>query len=115
MIFNGVPDFLYETEVLRLDRALWFSPDGQTLMYTTYNDSLVQQHKYSWYGLDQQEPPAYPSIKTLRYPKVRTCFTSKLHKISEKLMASVYFSIVLWYPVKKLTKREPGDKGYTYR
>ncbi|KAM3958199.1 LOW QUALITY PROTEIN: inactive dipeptidyl peptidase 10 [Aphomia sociella] len=72
VIFNGVPDFLYETEVLRLDRALWFSPDGQTLMYVTYNNSQVQQHKYPWYGLDQQEPPAYPSIKTLRYPKVYT-------------------------------------------
>ncbi|XP_045540478.1 inactive dipeptidyl peptidase 10 isoform X1 [Papilio machaon] len=72
VIFNGVPDFLYETEILRLDRALWFSPDGQTLLYVTYNDSLVQQHKYPWYGLDQQEPPAYPTIKTLRYPKVNT-------------------------------------------
>nr|XP_032523806.1 inactive dipeptidyl peptidase 10 isoform X1 [Danaus plexippus plexippus] len=72
VIFNGVPDFLYETEVLRLDRALWFSPDGQTLMYVTYNDSLVQQHKYPWYGLDQQEPPAYPAIRTLRYPKMNT-------------------------------------------
>ncbi|CAH0402967.1 unnamed protein product [Chilo suppressalis] len=72
VIFNGVPDFLYETEVLRLDRALWFSPDGQTLMYVTYNDSQVQQHKYPWYGLDQPEPPAYPSIRSLRYPKVNT-------------------------------------------
>ncbi|KAF9409670.1 hypothetical protein HW555_011024, partial [Spodoptera exigua] len=72
VIFNGVPDFLYETEVLRLDKALWFSPDGQTLMYITYNDTLVQSHKYPWYGLDQQEPPAYPTIKALRYPKVNT-------------------------------------------
>ncbi|CAG9570549.1 unnamed protein product [Danaus chrysippus] len=72
VIFNGVPDFLYETEMLQLDRALWFSPDGQTLMYVIYNDTLVQQHKYSWYGLDQQEPPAYPAIRTLRYPKMNT-------------------------------------------
>ncbi|KAJ0171585.1 hypothetical protein K1T71_013135 [Dendrolimus kikuchii] len=72
VVFNGVPDFLYETEILRLDRALWFSPDGQTLMYVTYNDSLVQQHKYPWYGLDEREPPAYPSIRSLRYPKVNT-------------------------------------------
>lgn len=71
VIFNGVPDFLYETEVLRLDKALWFSSDGQTLMYVTYNDTLVQQHKYPWYGLDLQEPPAYPTIRSLRYPKVR--------------------------------------------
>ncbi|XP_060807128.1 inactive dipeptidyl peptidase 10 [Amyelois transitella] len=72
VIFNGMPDFLYETQVLRLDRAMWFSPDGQTLMFISYNDSQVQQHKYPWYGLDQQEPPAYPSIRTLRYPKVNT-------------------------------------------
>lgn len=45
VIFNGVPDFLYETEVLRLDRALWFSPDGQQLLYVTYNDSEVQEHR----------------------------------------------------------------------
>ncbi|KAG6452927.1 hypothetical protein O3G_MSEX007881 [Manduca sexta] len=72
VVFNGVPDFLYETEVLRLDKALWFSPDGQTLMYLTYNDTQVQQYKYPWYGLDQPEPPAYPTIRTLRYPKVNT-------------------------------------------
>ncbi|XP_050667809.1 dipeptidyl aminopeptidase-like protein 6 [Leptidea sinapis] len=48
VVFNGVPDFLYETEVLRLDRALWFSPDGQTLMYVTYNDSMVPEYQYPW-------------------------------------------------------------------
>ncbi|KAI8433026.1 hypothetical protein MSG28_013896 [Choristoneura fumiferana] len=71
-IFNGVPDFLYETQVLRLDRALWFSPDAQTLLYVSYNDSLVDRHQYPWYGLDDQEPPSYPAIRTLRYPKVNT-------------------------------------------
>ncbi|KAG7301116.1 hypothetical protein JYU34_015522, partial [Plutella xylostella] len=72
VVFNGVPDFLYETEVLRLDRALWFSPDGQHLLYVSYNDTDVQEHKYPWYGLDSPEPPAYPSIRTLRYPKMNT-------------------------------------------
>ncbi|VVC89663.1 unnamed protein product [Leptidea sinapis] len=70
VVFNGVPDFLYETEVLRLDRALWFSPDGQTLMYVTYNDSMVPEYQYPWYGFDQLEPPPYPSLRTLRYPQV---------------------------------------------
>ncbi|CAK1543333.1 unnamed protein product [Leptosia nina] len=72
VVFNGVPDYLYETEVLRLDRALWFSPDGQTLMYVTYNDSLVPQYMYPWYGFDQPEPPPYSTIRTLRYPQVNT-------------------------------------------
>ncbi|XP_063629085.1 inactive dipeptidyl peptidase 10 isoform X1 [Cydia splendana] len=72
VIFNGVPDFLYETQVLRLERALWFSPDAQTLLYVSYNCSLVHQHQYPWYGLEEQEPPAYPAIRTLRYPKVNT-------------------------------------------
>ncbi|XP_047520693.1 inactive dipeptidyl peptidase 10 isoform X2 [Pieris napi] len=72
VLFNGVPDYLYETEVLRLDRALWFSPDGQTLMYVSYNDTLVPEYMYPWYGLDQPEPPPYPTIRTLRYPQVTT-------------------------------------------
>lgn len=70
MIFNGVPDFLYETEVLRLERALWYSPDGQTLMFATYNASAVPSYQYLWYGLDDPQPPAYPQMRSIRYPKV---------------------------------------------
>lgn len=73
VIFNGVPDWLYETEILKQDYALWFSPDGQYLMYLTFNDSLVEEYSYSWY--ESKNPKVrYPRIKTVRYPKVRNVY-----------------------------------------
>lgn len=70
VIFNGVPDWLYESEILRQDHALWFSPDGQYLMYMTFNDSLVEEYSYTWY--ESKNPKVrYPKIKSLRFPKVR--------------------------------------------
>lgn len=68
-IYNGVPDWLYENEILKTSHALWFSPDGSHLMYLTFNDTLVDEYKYTWY--DGGSPIIkYPRIKTVRYPKV---------------------------------------------
>ncbi|KAI7815343.1 DPP10, partial [Rhyzopertha dominica] len=70
-IYNGVPDWLYENEILKTSHALWFSPDGSHLMYLTFNDTLVDEYKYTWY--DGGSPIIkYPRIKTVRYPKPET-------------------------------------------
>lgn len=68
---NGVPDWLYETEILHTGHTVWFSPDGMYLLYLTINNSLVGDYKYPWY--DSRNPAAkYPKIKNLKYPKVET-------------------------------------------
>ncbi|KAF4520671.1 hypothetical protein B566_EDAN006347 [Ephemera danica] len=70
VVFNGVPDWLYEEEILHGPRALWFSPDGSSLAYASFNDSQVGELQYSWYGsLDARL--AYPETRSLRYPKVK--------------------------------------------
>lgn len=38
------------------------------------DDELIIRFRYPWYGLDSPEPPAYPSIRTLRYPKVSNLY-----------------------------------------
>lgn len=71
VIFNGIPDWLYEHEILKTDHSLWFSNDGKFLMYATYNDTNVGEYKYPWY--DSANPTAkYPQIRNVRYPKVDT-------------------------------------------
>lgn len=68
-IYNGVPDWLYESEILKTSHTLWFSPDGLYLMYLSFNDTLVEEYKYTWY--DTKNPGTkYPRIKSVRYPKV---------------------------------------------
>ncbi|KAG6460920.1 hypothetical protein O3G_MSEX012305, partial [Manduca sexta] len=74
-IYNGVPDWLYEEEILNSRTALWMSADGHMLLYATFNDTLVLEQKYPWYGaaLDTDEPAkTYPEIRSVRYPKPGT-------------------------------------------
>ncbi|XP_045762120.1 dipeptidyl aminopeptidase-like protein 6 isoform X1 [Maniola jurtina] len=72
---NGVPDWLYEVEILKSRSALWMSADGHMVLYATFNDSLVHEQKYPWYGaaLDTDDPAkTYPEIRSVRYPKPGT-------------------------------------------
>ncbi|CAG7726029.1 unnamed protein product [Allacma fusca] len=71
VISNGVPDWLYEEEILESNSALWFSKDGDQLLYLMFNDSLVGQQTMLHYG-SVEEPFIYPQIKQLRYPKPGT-------------------------------------------
>lgn len=69
-IYNGVPDWLYESEILKTSHTMWFSPDSVYLLYLTFNDSMVEEYKYTWY--DARKPDIkYPKIKSIKYPKVR--------------------------------------------
>ncbi|XP_063241591.1 inactive dipeptidyl peptidase 10-like [Bacillus rossius redtenbacheri] len=70
-VFNGVPDWLYEVEVLKTAGATWFSPDGRYLLYASFNDSLVGEVKYPSYG-GAETRPRYPKMRSLRYPKTGT-------------------------------------------
>ncbi|KAJ1527285.1 hypothetical protein ONE63_008805 [Megalurothrips usitatus] len=71
LVFNGIPDWLYEVEILRSPRAVWLSPDSKYLLFASFNDSRVGELKYPWYG-SLQEGTRYPKIRTLRYPKAGT-------------------------------------------
>ncbi|XP_013144764.1 PREDICTED: prolyl endopeptidase FAP, partial [Papilio polytes] len=74
-IYNGVPDWLYEEEILKSRTALWMSGDGHMVLYATFNDSLVREHRFPWYGpaLDTDDPAkTYPEIRSVRYPKPGT-------------------------------------------
>ncbi|XP_044744473.1 inactive dipeptidyl peptidase 10 isoform X3 [Coccinella septempunctata] len=70
-MYNGVPDWLYENEILRTSHTLWFSPDGVYLLYLSFNDTNVGEYKYTWY--DSGNPGGiYPEIRSFRFPKPDT-------------------------------------------
>ncbi|XP_059485201.1 inactive dipeptidyl peptidase 10-like isoform X3 [Neocloeon triangulifer] len=71
VVFNGVPDWLYEEEILKSARAFWFSKDGAMLLFATFNDTAVGEMQFSWYGGLAEKLP-YPKMKSLRYPKAGT-------------------------------------------
>ncbi|KAG8180229.1 hypothetical protein JTE90_016217 [Oedothorax gibbosus] len=69
VIFNGLPDWVYEAEILNSNNALWWCPDGTKLAYGVFNDTGVDVMTYPWYGSYEDSTNVYPQTIKLRYPK----------------------------------------------
>jgi dipeptidyl-peptidase-4 len=69
VIYHGIPDWVYEEEVLGSATAAWFSPDGKYVAYASFDDTNVRDFMYELYG-DGKGEYQYPKEVHLRYPKV---------------------------------------------
>ncbi|WVF65548.1 hypothetical protein IAT40_000276 [Kwoniella sp. CBS 6097] len=74
VIFNGVPDWVYEEEVFETDSAVWWSPDGRALAYLRSDESAVKDFKLQYYNPsnDAFETHQYQSELDMKYPKPGT-------------------------------------------
>ncbi|OQR66509.1 inactive dipeptidyl peptidase 10-like [Tropilaelaps mercedesae] len=70
VVFNGIPDWVYEEEILLSNKAMWFSPSGERLCFAKFNDSKVDIQPIPRYG-SELDPKSnqYTRIENLRYPK----------------------------------------------
>lgn len=69
-MFHGVPDWIYEEEILGDRFSLWFSPDGEYLAYLSFNETGVPTFTVPYYMDNQEIAPPYPRELDIRYPKV---------------------------------------------
>ena len=91
-MFNGVPDWVYEEEILGDRYALWFSPDGQYMAFLSFNETGVGTFRIPYYMDDQPVAPPYPNELELRYPKVGT--TNPTVEFNVLDMASLEYSAI---------------------
>lgn len=68
-IFNGIPDWVYEEEILSSNSALWFGPNGLRLAFATFNDSRVDTMNFPLYGRPGDLSFQYPIQQSIKYPK----------------------------------------------
>ncbi|KAL1124200.1 hypothetical protein AAG570_001970, partial [Ranatra chinensis] len=68
-IYNGVPDWVYEEEILSSNTALWFSQDSQYIAYATFNDSSTPVMNIPYYGPPGDLRFQYTQSVNIRYPK----------------------------------------------
>lgn len=79
VIYNGMPDWLYQEEVLPIPQAIWPSPDGTHILYATFNDTRVSALQFPWFGAqpgqDGGSSPlgtfkrgSFPPSRSVRYP-----------------------------------------------
>jgi dipeptidyl-peptidase-4 len=65
-IIDGIPDWVYEEEVLGTNHALWWSHDSLYLCYLSFNESNVKDFRFPHYGLYDN---VYTDIYSISYPK----------------------------------------------
>lgn len=65
VVYNGVPDWVYEEEVFGSGGAMWVAPNGARLVIASFDDKDVEEYTYITYG------DLYETEEKLRYPKVR--------------------------------------------
>lgn len=69
-LFHGVPDWIYEEEILGDRFAIWFSPDAELLAFLSFNETGVPTYTVPYYMDSQEVAPPYPRELEIRYPKV---------------------------------------------
>ncbi|XP_023344643.1 venom dipeptidyl peptidase 4 isoform X3 [Eurytemora carolleeae] len=72
VVYCGIPDWVYEEEVLSSSQAIWWSPSSKKLAYAVFDDSQVSEYSWNHYGKwknVQNLKNQYPRVKTIHYPK----------------------------------------------
>lgn len=98
VIFNGRPDYLYETRVFESGQAMWFSQDAAMLLFASFNCSLVGEQAYPHYGNNVSKYGKqwkYPTIvsslgKTWSGPQ------NRLQDPMGLSLGMAYFRLVVW-------------------
>lgn len=73
--FNGVPDWVYEEEVIQGRSATWWSSDGKHLAFLRTNETGVPEYPIQFFASRPSgEQPAegeerYPEVQQIKYPK----------------------------------------------
>ena len=69
--FNGVPDWVYEEEVLADEFALWWSPDAKRLAFLESDETEVDVYTFPIYNPSMDAHGVYPYTEevAMRYPK----------------------------------------------
>ncbi|KAJ6581126.1 dipeptidyl aminopeptidase [Mycena capillaripes] len=70
-LFNGVPSWVYEEEILSAPSALWFSPSSSKLAFLIFDESLVDEFTFPIYNPTEDADTVVPytgEVK-MKYPK----------------------------------------------
>ena len=70
-LFHGVPDWIYEEEVLSQDYALWWSPDSSRVAFLRLDETAVEEYRFPIYNPteDSYAIIPYTEEEVIKYPK----------------------------------------------
>ena len=63
-VFNGIPDWVYEEEVLGVNFAHYINDVGDLMAFAQFNDTLVKDFRYPFYGDQNVSPDNYVKVRS---------------------------------------------------
>lgn len=69
---TGIPRIIangHSEHLLYTDPAIWMSSDGHLMLYGIFNNTLVEEQYYTWYGTTNSttsQSNLYPEIRRIR-------------------------------------------------
>ncbi|KAF2427772.1 hypothetical protein EJ08DRAFT_680745 [Tothia fuscella] len=100
-LFHGVPDWVYEEEMLMSRSALWFSPDGTHIAWLSFDDSEVPVYTVPYYMNGNKYAKPYPKEKKIRYPKpgaVNPTVKASVFNIDTRVTAKIPLAVSSFSP-----------------
>merc|ERR1719317_150042 len=88
-IFNGVPDWVYEEEMVFSRDVIYWSPTSNLIGYLVTNDTDVEQVEFSMYNNGQ-----YPKTVKVAYPKAGSSNSKVELKVYDVINGKIYNSLV---------------------
>ena len=70
-LFHGVPDWIYEEEVLSQDYAFWWSPDSSKIAFLRLDETTVEEYRFPIYNPSEDSYSVIPYTEdvAIKYPK----------------------------------------------
>lgn len=107
VVSHGVPDWLYEEEILQSSSAIWWKPDGSGIVYASFDDRDVQRYDMTIYGplknkyvenrrLPYPRPDTYNPTVVIRYFDFASNSTRSFKPPAEFLDSEHYFTSISW-------------------
>ncbi|KAH0825917.1 peptidase S9B [Lanmaoa asiatica] len=71
LLFHGVPNWIYEEEVLTQDYALWWSPDSSKVAFLRLDETAVEEYRFPVYNPTEDSYAVIPYTEdvVIKYPK----------------------------------------------
>ena len=82
-MLNGVCDWANEEENIKSDNTIYWSPDGSTILFASYDLTNVELLEYNTYGGPYKKVEKmndrYPITRQIKYAKVTSKMTTLLY------------------------------------
>ncbi|KAJ7074230.1 dipeptidyl aminopeptidase [Mycena amicta] len=81
-LFNGIPSWVYEEEILSSPSALWFSPSSSKIAFLIFDESLVDEFTFPIYNPTEDSDAVVPYTSEVKMKYAKPGYANPLVEVA---------------------------------